>query len=150
MRKINWQFNPPPPPPKKKRTQVQSQPLASNKENDPPNQPAIQYKVPVSSSSPITNISSASTNHALLQVQDEFNKQREEFKKQQQQNANFDFRISKLESTTSRIDANVDRVLDLLENRQSNKAQRITENMQCETEDYSAFSHINSSGDNNL
>jgi hypothetical protein len=63
----------------------------------------------------------------LQQVQDEFNKHRDEFKKHQLRNANF-----KLEHTINRIDANVDKILDLLDHKNRNKAQRTTENMETE------------------
>jgi len=53
----------------------------------------------------------------LQQVQDEFNKHRDEFKKHQLRNANFNFRIAKLEHTINCIDANVDKILDLLDHK---------------------------------
>lgn len=82
--------------------------------------------------------STQSAQHSMTtQIQEEFNKHKEEFKQQQLQNANFDFWIGKLETTTERIDSNVDKILDLLRNPGHNKAPSLTEAMMCDTEERS-------------
>lgn len=82
--------------------------------------------------------STQSAQHSMTtQIQEEFNKHKEEFKQQQLRNANFDFQIGKLETTTEWIDSNVDEILYLLRNSGHNKAPRLTEAMMCDTEERS-------------
>jgi len=90
------------------------------------------------------------TNPFLSQVQEELNKHREEFKKQQLHNTNFDFRIGNLEATTHRIDSNVDRILDLMENNSKSKAPRTTKNMQCDSETSPYLTSLHTNGDDDL
>ncbi len=60
----------------------------------------------------------------------------EAFLKQHSLNEKFDERIGYLETTTDRIDTNVDKVLEFMEQNFSNKSPRYTDNMLCDTEDF--------------
>ena len=96
--------------PPKKRPQINISVTQTNKENTPPTPPNSNIR----QTNTLVPYKSLATWTAETQF---FSQVQDEFKKQQVRNANFDHQIKKLETTTNRIDINIDRILDLLESR---------------------------------
>jgi len=95
--------------------------------------------VHVQSPAPTPNNNQQNDIH-FLQIQEAFSKQYE-------LNEKFDERIGYPESTTERIDANVDQVLDIIKQNFSNKTPRFEDSMHCDSEDYpSLHSHSSTPG----
>jgi hypothetical protein len=129
--------------PPKKRPQTTISTTQTNKENEiPSHQDSTSGKlITVTPFKPLA----AHMADSLL-----FTQVQEEFKKQQVRNANFDNWIKKLETTTNKIDINVDQILDLMESSSKKKAPRVTENMPCDTEDFPSFNTQSNQGDDDL